>query len=100
MLLGWFANENWLAAHGDIAAKFVSAIRAGSAWANTHHSESAEMLTKHSRVTLDVARKIVRPEYGLDLNPAMLVPVLDLAVRYGILDRSLPVSELLWHPKA
>jgi NitT/TauT family transport system substrate-binding protein len=101
MLLGYFARENWIDANSSVAAKFAAAMRQGSQWANTHHSESAQMLTKYSRVTLDVANRMVRATFGLDLNPAMLVPVLDLALRYGLIDRSVPVSELIWRaPKA
>jgi NitT/TauT family transport system substrate-binding protein len=101
MLLGWFANEAWLSTHGDVAAKWVRAIREASIWANAHHAESAKMLAAHTRVTEDVADKMVRATYGLDLDPTQLVPVLDLALRYGLIDRSVPVSELIWRaPKA
>ncbi len=96
MLLGWFANENWLSTHADIAAKWVAAMRQASQWANSHHAESAKMLAKHTRVTEDVADKMVRATYGLDLDPTQLVPVLDLALRYGLIDRSVPVSQMIW----
>jgi NitT/TauT family transport system substrate-binding protein len=101
MLLGYFATDPWIGAHGDVVAKFAAAMREGSRWANAHHPETAQMLTKYSRVTLDVANKMVRSTYGLNLDPTMLVPVLDLALRYGLMDRSVPVSELIWRaPKA
>lgn len=96
MLLGWFANENWLNSHAEIAAKWVAAVRQASEWANSHRAESAKMLAKHTRVTEDVADKMVRATYGLDLDPTQLVPVLDLALRYGLIDRSVPVSQLIW----
>lgn len=100
MLLGWFASESWLDANAATAAKFVAAMRQGSAWANTHRSETAEMLTKFSRVTLDIAQKMVRPSYGLQLDPALLLPVVELAARYQLIPHSLPVTELIWRPKA
>lgn len=96
MLLGWFANENWLDTHAAVVQRWVGAVRTASQWANTHHAESAKMLARHTRVTEDVANKMVRATYGLDLDPTMLVPVLDLALRYGLIDRSVPVSELIW----
>jgi NitT/TauT family transport system substrate-binding protein len=96
MLLGWFANENWLNSHAEVAAKWVAAVREASLWANSHRPESAKMLAKHTRVTEDVADKMVRATYGLDLDPSQLVPVLDLALRYGLIDRSVPVSQLIW----
>jgi len=98
MLLGYFANETWLQANAGVAAKFVAALKDGSAWANAHRTESGEMLVKHSRMTPDVIVKVARETYGLTLNRAMLVPVIDLAVRYGILTSSVSVADLTWQP--
>lgn len=98
MLLGYFAHENWLQQHADVAVRFVDALKAGSAWANAHRTESGEMLVKHSRITPEVVTRIARATYGLSLNRAMLVPVIDLAVRYGILTSSVSVADLTWIP--
>lgn len=98
MLLGYFASETWLQAHPDVATKFVGALREGSQWANAHPAESGEMLVKHTRITADIIGKIARANYGLELNRAMLVPVIDLAVRYGMLGSSVSVADLTWFP--
>jgi NitT/TauT family transport system substrate-binding protein len=98
MLLGYFASETWLQQHPDVAVKFIAALKDGSAWANQHHTESGEMLVKHSRITPDVVTKIARATYGVALNRAMLVPVIDLAVRYGVLTSSVSVADLTWLP--
>jgi NitT/TauT family transport system substrate-binding protein len=96
MLLGYFASETWLQAHPNLATKFVAALAEGSTWANAHPNESAEMLVKHTRITADVVGKIARANYGVGLNRALLVPVIDLAVRYGLLATSLNAGDLLW----
>jgi len=98
MLLGYFASETWLQQHTDVAVRFITALKAGSAWANQHRTESGEMLVKHSRITPEVVTKIARATYGLTLNRAMLVPVIDLAVRYGVLASSVSVADLTWLP--
>ena len=74
MLLGWFAADSWLAQHADIAAKFAGALQQASSWANSHQSDSAQMLASHTKVPIDVAHKMVRASYGLKLDPAMLDP--------------------------
>ena len=96
MLLGWFASNTWLAGHADVAAKFASAVRQASEWANGHQSESAQMLANHTKVPLAVAHKIVRATYGLTLDPTMLTPVLDLAVRYGLMTQPVAATDLIW----
>ena len=98
MLLGWFAANSWLAAHPDLAAKFVTALRQASDWANTHHAESAQMLVNHTKMPAAVADKMVRATYGTTLDPAMLTPVLDLAVRYGLMPQAVSANDLIWRP--
>ncbi len=98
LLLGYFASEAWLQSHPEAAAKFIAALKDGSEWANAHHAESGEMLVKHSRMTSDVVVKVARATYGTSLNRAQLVPVIDLAVRYGILTSSVSVADLVWQP--
>jgi NitT/TauT family transport system substrate-binding protein len=98
MLNGWFAADAWLERHAGQAAKFARAMSAGSDWANTHQDESAQILADQegTRVTVEVARKMVRAEYGLALEPAMLAPMIDIAVRNGLLDAPLAPEELIW----
>jgi NitT/TauT family transport system substrate-binding protein len=98
MLNGWFAADAWLAQHADLAAKFARAMSAGSDWANTHQDESAQVLADQegTRVTVETARKMVRADYGLTLEPAMLAPLIDIAVRNGVLDAPLAPEELIW----
>jgi NitT/TauT family transport system substrate-binding protein len=98
MLLGWFASESWLAGHADVAAKFASVMRQASDWANSHHTETAQMLSNHTKMAPEVAAKIVRANYGLTLDPTMLTPVLSLALRYGLIAQNVPATDLIWHP--
>jgi NitT/TauT family transport system substrate-binding protein len=96
MLLGWFAANAWLAGHADVATKFATALRQASEWANSHQSDSAQMLANLTKMPLEVAHKMVRATYGLTLEPALLTPVLDLAVRYGLMPQSVAANDLIW----
>jgi NitT/TauT family transport system substrate-binding protein len=96
LLLGWFASEDWLSKNTATTQKFVAALREASVWANSHQSDSAQMLANHTKVTVDVARSMVRATYGLALDPTMLAPVLALALRYGLLDKPVAPSDLIW----
>ena len=98
MALGWFATDDWLAAHAETAAAFARAIRAGSAWANEHHLETARMLAErpNTRVTVDIAQRMVRATYGLELEPAMIAPLLDVARKYGLLTAGVAPEDLIW----
>lgn len=99
MIVGWLATDTWLQAHPDVATKFATAIRQAAVWANAHESESAAILTKNSKLDPAVAATMARANYGLDLTPSLLQPVIDGAVKYGILEKPLPVADLIWKAK-
>jgi len=98
MLNGWFAADAWLATHADAAARFARAMGAGSDWANTHQSDSAQILADQegTRVSVETARKMQRASYGLTLEEAMLQPLIAIAVKYGVLDAPVDPVELIW----
>ena len=98
LLLGWFASTSWVTAHPDLAAKFVTALRQASDWANSHRPESAQMLVSHTKMPAEVAGKMVRATYGTTLDPVMLTPVLNLALRYGLIAQSVSANDLIWRP--
>jgi NitT/TauT family transport system substrate-binding protein len=96
MLLGWFAAESFLAKNAATATKFVSIMREASTWANSHQTESAVMLSNHTKMPAEIASKIVRATYGLTLDPSMLTPVLNLASRYGLIAQPVAANDLIW----
>jgi NitT/TauT family transport system substrate-binding protein len=96
LLLGWFATESWLAANTATAKKFVDAMRQASVWANAHQTDSAVMLSNHTKMPPEIASKIVRAVYGTTLDPAMFAPVLNLGSKYGLISKPVPPSDLIW----
>jgi NitT/TauT family transport system substrate-binding protein len=96
LLLGWFATETWLASNGATAKKFVDIMRQASVWANAHQTESAVMLSNHTKMPPEIASKIVRAVYGTTLDASMLTPVLSLGSRYGLIPKPVPATDLIW----
>ncbi len=96
LLLGWFATEDWLAKNGATAKKFVDIMRQASEWANGHQTESAAMLSSHTKMPAEIASKIVRAVYGTTLDASMLTPVLSLGSRYGLIPKPVPPTDLIW----
>lgn len=96
MILGFFASDAWLAMHADVASKFVRALRAAAEWGNSHHAESAAILSRYNKMDVNVINSMVRAEYGLVLDPATIDPVVQSAAKYGMIDKPVPVSDLIW----
>ncbi len=97
MLGGWFAVDRWIVAQPDTVARFASALRAAAAWANAHHAESAAILARDTGIPTPADATVVRAQFGLTLDPALIRPVLDAAARNGELDHPVNVNDLIWH---
>jgi NitT/TauT family transport system substrate-binding protein len=96
MVIGYLATDSWLATHADVATRFVRAMREAAQWGNTHRNESALIIERIMHVDPAVIATMNRATYGTDLDPVLMQPVLDAALKYGILDRPVPVTDLIW----
>ena len=90
---GWFATSTWAKAHPDEAKRFVGAIVAAGAWANTHRAESAKILEKYTKIRVSPAMK--RTIYAERLAPADIQPLIDAAAKYKSIKSAFPASDLL-----
>jgi ABC-type nitrate/sulfonate/bicarbonate transport system substrate-binding protein len=96
MIVGFLSTDSWIAAHPDVAARFASAIAKAAVWANTHEKESAAILVKNSKLDPSVAATMARAVYGTKLDPSLVQPVVDAAVKYGIIDKPVAASDMIW----
>ncbi len=96
MVTGWFATTAWLAANADTAKRMQAVMLKIARWANANHADTQQIILKYTKITPDVAAKMVRSTYGdTKADAALLQPVIDLAVKYGGMDR-VAAGELLW----
>jgi NitT/TauT family transport system substrate-binding protein len=93
---GWLASESWLAAHPDVAQKFMAVMRRTADWANAHHKESGDILLKYVKLTPELAGKMIRPTYGTTLDPKDMQPVIDNSQKYTTMPRAVTAGELTW----
>ncbi len=92
------ATQDWAQRNRPTIAKFVAAVRATSVWANANHALTAPMLAKATHIPLDVVQRMRRGAFAVDNDPKLIQPVIDAVVRYGIIDKGFPASELLYKP--
>ncbi|HEV8019814.1 MAG TPA: ABC transporter substrate-binding protein [Candidatus Lustribacter sp.] len=92
----WFATPAWLQANADTARRLQSTMLKIAKWANANHADTQAIILKYTKITPEVAAKMVRTTYGeTKITAALLQPVIDLAVKYGGMA---PVSaaDLIW----
>ena len=81
LISDWFTTRDWLAKNGDAAKRFVGAIYDAARWANTHHDESAAILSKYTKIDVERIKQMNRCVYATDLQAGMVQPVLDTAFK-------------------
>jgi NitT/TauT family transport system substrate-binding protein len=91
-----FATDGWLQGNADAARRFAAVIRQTAQWANGHHKESGAILIRYAKLDPEVAAVMQRQQYGLRLEAAMIQPVLDAAVRYGVIRKPLAAADIMW----
>jgi NitT/TauT family transport system substrate-binding protein len=97
LIMGWFANESWIAKNPEAIRRFRIAMQKTAIWANAHHTESGAILLKYLKLDPDVAKNMTRATYDTSgtMNPAFMQPVIDAAAKYGTLTKSFPATELI-----
>jgi NitT/TauT family transport system substrate-binding protein len=94
LLAGFVASKAWVQANPAEARRFVAAMRETARWANTHHPETAVMLSKALKLAPAVVSAMSRTTYAETLTPAIMQPPLDVAAKYGII-KPLNAGELI-----
>jgi len=65
-------------------------------WANANHAATQAIVPKYTKITPEVAAHMVRAVLGETRpDPALIQPVIDVAVKYGDL-QPMRASELIW----
>jgi NitT/TauT family transport system substrate-binding protein len=95
MLAGWFTTLPYLQKNPELVRKVAAALVEAARWANTHHNESAAIVSRITKVDLDTIRGETRPIYGEELKLAQIQPQLDAAFKFGFLTRAVTASELI-----
>jgi NitT/TauT family transport system substrate-binding protein len=100
LIMGWFANDAWIAKNGEAIRRFRIAMQKTAIWANSHQTESGAILLKYMKLDPAVAKSMTRATYDTSgtLNPAYMQPVIDAAAKYGTLTKSFPATELIASP--
>lgn len=91
----WFATRDWATKNPDAARKLATTVYDIARWANAHHAESAPILAKYTKLDVERIRAMQRTTYATNLDPRLMQPVLDVAVRYKLIERPVAAADLI-----
>jgi NitT/TauT family transport system substrate-binding protein len=92
---GWFASRDWIAKNLEVTKRLASVAYASAKWANANHAESAPIIAQYSKIPIDAVKSMTRTPYATSLDPRQIQPLLDVAYRYGQLDKPVDAATLI-----
>jgi NitT/TauT family transport system substrate-binding protein len=93
----WFARDDWIKAHTDVAQRFVRAMRDASAWANDakNHPQSGAILGKYDGFSADDLSHMRRAAYGERFDTTLMQPLIDAGVQQKSLPSPIDAHDLI-----
>jgi NitT/TauT family transport system substrate-binding protein len=92
---GWFTTLDWYRKNTALAKGMAAAIYASANWANKNHDATAKILQNHSKLSPEVAKKMVRVEFAESLEPRLIDPLLVVGARLKMTNRLIRSNEMI-----
>jgi NitT/TauT family transport system substrate-binding protein len=96
MLAAWVAHRDWASKQPALARRYANVMYETAKWANANHEETARILSDVSTLSPAITQRMRRAYYGESASTALIQPMIDTCVRYGVIDKPLKASEMVW----
>ena len=93
-IVATFSSQAWLSQNAATARRIAQVLNDTVRWANAHHTESAAIAAKATKLSEDVVRGMTRVRYAT-LDPKLLQPVLDAALKYKSIDKAVNANDIV-----
>jgi NitT/TauT family transport system substrate-binding protein len=90
----WVASTSWCEANRSTLAAFRAVMRKTAMWANQNPRQTAAILSKYFKIDPAIVQAIPRTEMGVNLDPRLVQPVIDMLVRYKLAPTQFDASNL------
>lgn len=95
----YIAGREWAKNNRDTVRRFQSVVQAAAAYTNAHHVELAGQLAELEGATESSLAHMTWPMGGTTLLASELQPVIDLAVKAGMIEKSFSANEMIFDPR-
>jgi NitT/TauT family transport system substrate-binding protein len=92
---GYIATADFSAKNADTLRRFAQAMHEAAVYTNAHLPETVDIVAAYSGIPAAAIAKSVRasdPEY---VDPRNIQPLIDVAAKYGIIDRAFSADEII-----
>lgn len=91
----WFTMSDFATRNRDLVERFARAMLAATIYANAHHAETAPLIIAFTQMDPAAASQLHRGFCAEYLDARDIQPPIDVAARYGIIDKPFPAQELI-----
>jgi NitT/TauT family transport system substrate-binding protein len=96
IVAAYFTADEYTARHEDVVDRFVRAVTRSLRYAARHPEQVREVISTYTEIPPEVARRMTLPDFSRPKDYSTLQMNIDLAVKYGFIDRKPKLSELLY----
>ena len=91
----YFASVALTRSNPDLVKRFVAAMNQSLQYADAHPDEVRQALGTYTKITPDVAAKLILPKWPTGINRQSVQTLADLAVGDGLMDKAPDLNALL-----
>jgi ABC-type nitrate/sulfonate/bicarbonate transport system substrate-binding protein len=95
LMTAWATTRDTSSKRPDAIRAFARAYREAVAYTNVHRAETVEMMAAFTGAPASVIATMPRATAAPVVTAGQIQPVIDAAVKYGLLERTFPASELI-----
>ena len=95
MIAVYFASAQYVNANPDMVKRFKAAITESLAYADSHNDEVRQIIPTFTRITPEIAGKIVLPKWSTEMNRSSTQVLADDAFESGLITKKADVAALL-----
>lgn len=95
LVVGWFTTQDYATKNPDIIAKFARVMHQAAIYCNAHPAATVDMIANFAKLDPATVRGMVRQRFATSLNPDLIKPVIEAAVKYKVIDRPFDPAELI-----
>jgi NitT/TauT family transport system substrate-binding protein len=91
----WFATRDYARTNPGVIAAFRAALREASVYANGHHAQTVGVFAQFTKMDPGVVARMTRMNYGTELDPRLIQPVIDDAAKYKVIPGAFNASDFI-----
>lgn len=95
ILSTWFTSQQYANQNPDTVRTFARVVADAASYVNDHHSETAPAVAEFTGIPLSQVLRMPRSTQGTRLEPALIQPAIDAAVKYGSLKAPFQARDII-----